>query len=382
MLFPFKSVPARANGNSFLYFLILCFAICEHIVYNRDIGWKNNHRLPAPAPKGETRQKFFGEKGTLFRATVNFEKANQSMRKIFRPCLSLFLTLSLLTALPLAVAADGENPYSPENITAEAESGLLGSVTDRDPTHYPSVTVKLGRARLAMKGLYILGVPYLPLYELLDAFTETSMRESGTAYTFTASGMTAHTADGSYYIEANGRYFYMQVPIVKMRDGALYVPMQSAVKVVGISASYHAASRTVTLSGSYRAPVSGASFYREDAVYWLSRIISAESRGEPMLGQIAVGNVVLNRVNSPSFPNTIWGVIFDKKYGVQFAPTQNGTIYQAPAESSVIAAKICLEGFSINTEILYFYEPVHAVSSWIENNRPYAFTIKNHRFFK
>ncbi len=304
------------------------------------------------------------------------------MRKHLRPCIALFLTLALLVALPLATAAEQDDPYSPENIAAEASSGLLGTVTSKNPASYPTVTVKLGRARLAMQGLYILGTPYLPLYELLDAFTETRMTETPSGYTFTAAGLTARTGDGSYYLEANGRYFYMQVPIVRMNDGVLYVPMKTAVKTVGIAASYDAGSRTVTLSGSYKAPASGSAVYNADAVYWLSRIISAESRGEPMLGQIAVGNVILNRVRSPHFPSTIWSVIFDKQYGVQFAPTANGTIYNAPAESSVIAAKICLEGYSVSGDILYFYEPTHSTSSWIENNRSYVFTIKHHRFFK
>ena len=64
-----------------------------------------------------------------------------------------------------------------------------------------------------------------------------------------------------------------------------------------------------------------------------------------MEGQIAVGNVVLNRMRHKSYPNTIYGVIFDRKHGTQFSPVSYGTIYNPPASSSVIAAKMCLEGF-------------------------------------
>ena len=105
----------------------------------------------------------------------------------------------------------------------------------------------------------------------------------------------------------------------------MYVPVSNLSRAFYLS---YAVSTTgsLSLSGTPRAVVSGSAFYDADVVYWLSRIISAESRGEPLIGQIAVGNVVLNRVRSSAFPNTVWGVIFDRKWGVQFSPVSNGTI--------------------------------------------------------
>ena len=84
--------------------------------------------------------------------------------------------------------------------------------------------------------------------------------------------------------------------------------------------------------------------YSEEDLYWLARIISAESRGEPLEGQIAVGNVVLNRVDSDNYPDTIKEVIFDRNHGVQFEPVENGTVYDDPTPTSVLAAKLALEG--------------------------------------
>ena len=81
------------------------------------------------------------------------------------------------------------------------------------------------------------------------------------------------------------------------------------------------------------------------------------------------------------YPNTIWGVIFDTKHGVQFSPIVNGSVYKTPAYNSVIAAKICLEGISVSPDALFFMEPTKSTSSWIYNNRPYAFTVGNHYFF-
>ncbi|MBE6653006.1 MAG: cell wall hydrolase [Ruminococcaceae bacterium] len=122
-------------------------------------------------------------------------------------------------------------------------------------------------------------------------------------------------------------------------------------------------------------------YYDSTDLYWLSRIISAEAKGEPLAGQIAVGNVVLNRVRSQQFPHTVKDVIFDTKYGTQFSPVAVGTIYQAPTESSVRAAKICLEGYTLSTKMLYFFNPRISTSSWIERTRPYIMTIGNHKFY-
>ena len=121
--------------------------------------------------------------------------------------------------------------------------------------------------------------------------------------------------------------------------------------------------------------------YDADVLYWLSRIISAESRGESLIGQIAVGNVVLNRTRSTDFPNTVYDVIFDTKFGVQFTPILNGTIYDPPCESSVIAAKICLEGYSISDKIVYFLNEAISSNMWVTNNRPYVMTLGNHAFY-
>ena len=153
------------------------------------------------------------------------------------------------------------------------------------------------------------------------------------------------------------------------------------VKALNCHIGYDANGQYAVRSGDTRLLKSADKFYREDEVYWLSKIISAESRGESLEGKIAVGNVVLNRVRSAQFPNTIYGVIFDKKFGVQFTPVANGTIYQEPTAESIIAAKICLEGYSLSNDILYFLNPKYSTASWVQSNRPFAFTIGNHSFY-
>ena len=127
--------------------------------------------------------------------------------------------------------------------------------------------------------------------------------------------------------------------------------------------------------------VKSDSAYDYEDLYWLSRIISAEAKGESFTGQIGVGTVVLNRVKSSQFPNTIKGVVFDQKYGTQFTPVANGTIYDAPTQSAVVAAKMCLDGYTLSGSVLYFLNPRIATSSWIQNNRKYAFRVGNHDFY-
>lgn len=194
-------------------------------------------------------------------------------------------------------------------------------------------------------------------------------------------GISINITDGASYIEAAGRILYSPTGVKNIND-RLFVPIRPLAAALSRDVEWNGTSRSVSLSPSKTKFASGSAFYNSDDLYWLSRIISAEARGEPLLGKIAVGNVVLNRKASSSYPNTVYGVIFDRKYGTQFSPVSYGTIYNSPTAESIIAAKICLEGYSISDEILYFVNPRYATSNWIANNRPFAFRIGNHYFFK
>ena len=196
-----------------------------------------------------------------------------------------------------------------------------------------------------------------------------------------AQGLTLIVRQNAAYIYANGHYFYT-VGKVENWSGSLFVPIRPLARAFDVELNWNASRRAVELASPRSAPTVSWASYNSDDLYWLSRIISAEARGESLEGQIAVGNVVLNRVRSRSYPNTIYGVIFDRKHGTQFSPVSYGTIYNTPAESSVIAAKICLEGYTLSEDILFFMNPRIATSNWISKNRPYAFTIGNHDFYK
>lgn len=157
--------------------------------------------------------------------------------------------------------------------------------------------------------------------------------------------------------------------------------MRVLAEALGATVDWNPATGVVSVNGGGSATTQ-PDYNREDKLYWLSRIISAESRGEPLEGQIAVGNVVLNRVDSPDFPDTIYGVIFDDRWGGQFTPVRNGTIYQEPTEQSIQAAKLCLEGVNVAKDSLYFLAPALTNNHWIMENRTHVMTIGAHWFYR
>lgn len=121
----------------------------------------------------------------------------------------------------------------------------------------------------------------------------------------------------------------------------------------------------------------GAVPYSRDDLLLLARLIEAEAGGEPYLGKVAVGAVVVNRARSGLFPSSIRGVIYD--WG-QFEPVLNGYLWQVyPSQESLQAAQDALAGYDPTGGALYFfaYNKVWDPYMW---SRPWATTIGGHRF--
>ena len=225
-------------------------------------------------------------------------------------------------------------------------------------------------------------VTYVPLRAFAENADAQSVSWSQSTRTATVkkNGAEIKIKDGASYVEANGRFFYAPTKIININD-RLFVPIRAISPALSLDVEWNAKTKSVLVTDSAAALVSGARFYNETDLYWLARIISAEAAGEPLAGKIAIGNVVINRKNSPAYPNTVYGVIFDRKYGTQFSPVSFGTVYNAPTAESIIAAKICLEGYSLSDKILFFVNPKLATSNWISNSRPFVFRIGNHWFY-
>jgi len=108
----------------------------------------------------------------------------------------------------------------------------------------------------------------------------------------------------------------------------------------------------------------------------LARIISAEARGEPYMGQVAVGAVILNRVEHPSFPNTISGVIYQPG---AFSCLYDGQVNASVSDSAYKAAREAINGSDPSGGAIYYYNPVKSTNQWIFS-RPVITVIGDHRF--
>ncbi len=144
----------------------------------------------------------------------------------------------------------------------------------------------------------------------------------------------------------------------------------------GLSADGQVGDRTLAALGipSVGSGSRGGSY--DGDLQLLARIISAEARGEPYQGQVAVGAVVLNRVRHPSFPDTLSGVIYQTD---AFTAVSDGQFDQPIAESAWRAAQEALNGSDPSGGALYYFNPATATSAWIWS-RPLIVTIGNHRF--
>ncbi|MCR5611495.1 MAG: spore cortex-lytic enzyme [Clostridiales bacterium] len=147
---------------------------------------------------------------------------------------------------------------------------------------------------------------------------------------------------------------------------------KNGLKVDGIVGPQTAAAMGITLGGSGGSS-SGSS---TGDVYLLARIIYGEARGEPYIGQVAIGAVVLNRVKSASFPNTIAGVIYQRG---AFDAVSDGQINLAPDATAVRAARDALNGWDPTHGCLFYYNPRTATSRWMLS-RPVLLRIGNHAF--
>ena len=172
---------------------------------------------------------------------------------------------------------------------------------------------------------------------------------------------------------ADGRYGE------KTRDAVIWFQQRNGLTVDGRVGSKTAAALGITLSGSSSAATtassSSASIVSADHRL-LAKLVYAEARGEPYKGQVAVAAVVLNRVKSASFPNTVSGVIYQRN---AFTCVNNGSINNTPDSSCIRAALDALNGWDPTGGCLYYYNPKTATDDWIRT-RTVQTVIGRHSF--
>ncbi len=129
---------------------------------------------------------------------------------------------------------------------------------------------------------------------------------------------------------------------------------------LGMNASYN------VLNGKSPSNSNSGSTYTSSDVYLLAKAIYAEGRGESYTGQVAIGAVICNRVKSPSFPNSIAGVIYQPG---AFTAVDDGQINLEPNQTAYDAARDAMNGWDPTYGCLYYYNPAVATSAWIFNRK-------------
>ena len=169
-------------------------------------------------------------------------------------------------------------------------------------------------------------------------------------------------------------------------DGIYGSATLSAVKYFqrknGLTADGIAGTKTLQALGIYNSSssknTSSNSTTNSSNLNLISRFVYAESRGEPYTGQVAVAAVILNRVKSSLFPNTVSGVVYQSG---AFTCVSDGQINLSPDATAKKAAQDAINGWDPTYGALYYFNPNTATSAWIWS-RPMTITIGNHRFCK
>lgn len=146
----------------------------------------------------------------------------------------------------------------------------------------------------------------------------------------------------------------------------------------GLSVDGIAGPKTLAAMGIFSSSTSNNTTNSSSDLNLLARLVYAESRGEPYTGQVAVASVVLNRVKSSSFPNSVAGVIYQAG---AFSVVNDGQINLTPNQTARKAAQDAINGWDPSYGAIYYFNPNTATSKWIWS-RPLTVVIGNHRFCK
>ena len=225
------------------------------------------------------------------------------------------------------------------------------------------------------------GVTYVALSaaaQTLDSTAQVSWDAASGVVTVTTAKLNLTAQAGQHYMVANGRYIYLQ-DNVQLVDGRVIVPLWAVAKVFDAQVAWDAETGVVRVTRGSGALESGETYYNQEQLFWLSRIIYAESGNQPLKGQMSVGNVVMNRVANPIFPDTIEGVLAQKN---QFSPYKGGRLAnRTPNASSISAAKLVLDGGVVEeTEGALYFDST--ARSWASRNKTCIAVIGNHYFYR
>lgn len=181
---------------------------------------------------------------------------------------------------------------------------------------------------------------------------------------------------GNSYVNVNGRYLYVENKVLS-REGKIYLPLRVMTKAFGGRINVCDDINKIYITLGNKVLTLGSRYYNSNTVELLAHLIYSEGGDQPLKGKIAIGNVVVNRVLSPSFPNSVSEVIYANN---QFDGIKSNNFRKQPNDESYIAAKIALEYTQVVDGALYFN--MTGMNSWASKAKHYITTIGDHDFFK
>ncbi|NDL68170.1 stalk domain-containing protein [Anaerotalea alkaliphila] len=223
------------------------------------------------------------------------------------------------------------------------------------------ITISVNGQTLALESnpYYKNGSVYAPARTVLEALgsKQLAWNAAEKSLLLETPGTVAKVYINSRAVYANGELKHLPAP-PELQYGRSMVPVQGLARLMGFEVRWDNGTHTLELTREGfaldPARVKQLSYTKED-LQWLSKIVMAESGGSSLDGKLAVANVVLNRVESPSFPNSVKEVIFQRKFTVQFPPAHKASFATlVPNVESVTAAKMALEGHDNVPNSLYF----------------------------
>lgn len=252
------------------------------------------------------------------------------------------------------------------------------------PVGAESVPVEID-GLLSARAFLLDGQCYVPLHALSAACAlDFSWSESEAGIEARIGPLKMEGERGKDYLMADGRYIWSPGGWL-VRGEELYLPLVAVEKLFGVSAKL-SNSRCSFTTKRAQLLQGGEEFYAlnfpADDYYWLTHIIHAEAGIEPLEGKIGVGNVVMNRVKSEIYPDTVFEVVYDTEHVIQFEPVAVGAIHEDPDPESVAAACLVLEGADVvGEDCLYFVNPAFG-SAWFDSNLTLVRAIGRHNFYR
>lgn len=215
----------------------------------------------------------------------------------------------------------------------------------------------------------------------LDTTAQVNWDADKQTVTVTTENLTLTAKVGQKYLVANGRYLYLPEGVILTEEGQAMVSLDTLVKAFDANLGWDGENGTFVVTRGSGAIQSGDTYYRENDLFWLSRVIYAESGNQVLEGKMGVGIVVLNRVNDRSgiWPDSIKGVIAQRN---QFSTYKNGKLAnRTPNAESIVAAKLVLDGGMVEeVKHAYFFDTFKE-RSWAARNKTVVAAIGGHRFY-